>query len=96
MRLVGGEASSLERLMVESRVVVGNAAGVHGTCGGAPFVFDGASASFGRPRTEVPVPSGRESRGVVRVADAAEAWLELRMGGHSHTVIGPVQVRSTR
>jgi hypothetical protein len=92
--LVGDEASNLERLMVESRVVR-NAADGHGHMRRRSVAFDGPSASFGRPQKEVPVPSERESRGVVRVADAVEAWLELWMGDHSYTVIGPVQVRST-
>jgi hypothetical protein len=93
--LVGDEASNLERLMVESRVVVRNAAGVQGHMRRRSVVFDGPSASFGRPQ-EAPVPSERESRGVGRVADAVESWLGLCMGDRSHRVVEPIRVRSTR
>jgi hypothetical protein len=47
--LVGDEASSLERLMVESRVVVRNAAGVHRHVRVA-VALDGSSVSLNRPQ----------------------------------------------
>jgi hypothetical protein len=49
MSLVGDEASSLERLMVESRVVVRNAAGVHGYVRLA-VALDRSSISLHRPQ----------------------------------------------
>jgi hypothetical protein len=92
--LVGDEASSLERLMVESRVVVRNAAGVCGHLRVA-VALDRSAVSLYRPQ-QVRLRSEGESRGVGRVADAVEAWLELWMGDHFYAVIGLVQVRSTR
>jgi hypothetical protein len=49
MSLVGDGASSLERLMVESRVVVRNAAGVHGHVRLA-VDLDRSSSSLHRPQ----------------------------------------------
>jgi hypothetical protein len=64
--LVGDEAWSLERLMVESRAVVRNAASVHGHVR-LPLALDGSSVSLHRPQ-EVRVRSEEpESRGVVHV-----------------------------
>jgi hypothetical protein len=92
--LVGDEASSLERLMVESRVVVPNAAGVHGHVRLA-VALDGKSVSFHR-RQGVRLRSEWKSRGVVQIVDLVEAWLKLSTGDHSVRVLGPVQVRSAR
>jgi hypothetical protein len=91
--LVGNEASSLERLMVESRVVVRNAAGVHGHVRLAA-ALDGSSLSLHAPQ-EVRLRSW-DSRGVVQTADAVEAWLKPWMGDRSFRILGAVLVRSTR
>jgi hypothetical protein len=80
--------------LVESRAVVRNAAGVHGHVRLAVALV-GSSVSLHRPQ-KVRLRSEGESRGVVHVADTVETWLELWMGDHSYTVIGPVQVRGTR
>jgi hypothetical protein len=88
--------------MVEIRVVVPDAAGVHGLMRRLAVVFDRSSISFDGAQREVCVRSEWESRGVVRVVDAVEAWLEedgatsakLWMGDHSYTVVGRVPVTS--
>jgi hypothetical protein len=95
IRLVGDEASSLERLMVESRAVVRNAASVHGHVRLA-VALDGSSVSLHRPQKVRLHSEEGESCGVVHVADTVETWLKLWMGDHSYTVIGPAQVRGTR
>jgi hypothetical protein len=92
--LVGDEASSLEHLMVESRVVVRNAAGVHGHVRVA-VALDGSSVSLHRSR-EVRLRSEGGSREVVHVADTVEGWLKLWVGDRSHRVVEPIRVRSTR
>jgi hypothetical protein len=71
--------------MVERRVVVRNAAGVHGHVRVA-VALDGSSVSLHRPQ-EVRLRSERETRGVVHVANTVEAWLKLWMGDHSYAVI---------
>jgi hypothetical protein len=60
--------------MVESRVVVRNAAGVQGRVRLA-VPLDGSSVSLHRPQ-EVRLRSEGESRVVVHVADPVEAWLK--------------------
>ncbi len=94
MSVVGDETSSLERLMVESRVVVRNAAGVCGHVRLA-FVLDGSSISLHRPQ-EVRLRSEGGSRGVVPIVNPVEPWLKLSTGDRSFRFLGPVYVRSTR
>jgi hypothetical protein len=89
--------------MVEIRVVVPDAAGVHGLLRRLAAVFDRASVSFDGAHKEVRVRSDWESRAVVHVVDAVEAWLEedgaafakLWMGDRSYTLVGPVPVTRT-
>ena len=80
--------------MVESRVVVRNAAGVHGDVRVA-VALDGLIGLA--PQTAAgPSALGGVSRGVVHVADTVEAWLKLWIGDRSQTVVEPIGVRSTR
>jgi hypothetical protein len=86
--------------MVEIRVGVGDAIGVHGLVRRLVGLFDGPSVSFDGARREVRVHSEWESRAVVHVLDAVEAWLaedrvdsaELSIGSRSYTMIrqGPI------
>jgi hypothetical protein len=92
--VVGDEVPSLERLMVESRVVVRNAAGVHGRVRLA-VALDGSSVSLYRPQ-KVRLRSEWESRGVVQVFDAVETWLNQWISDQSYRLVGPVRVGSTR
>ena len=78
--------------MVESRVVVRNAAGFHGHVRLA-VALDGSSISLHRPQ-EVRLRSEGESRGVVQIVDPVEAWLKLSTADRPSRVLGPVQVRS--
>jgi hypothetical protein len=80
--------------MVESRVVVRNAAGVHGHVRFA-VVLDGSSISLHRPQ-EVRLRSEGGSRAVVQVVTAVEAWLKLSTRDRAFRVLRPVHVRSTR
>ena len=100
--MVGGAASSLERVIVEIRVVVPDAAGVHGLSRRLAVVFQQSSVSFDRAHKEVRVRSGWEWHAVVQVVDAVEAPLEeggagsakLWLGDSSFTVVGPVPIAS--
>ena len=96
MRLVGDEASSQERVMVQNPVVVPTAAGVHGHLRRLAVAFDWSSVSLNGPQKEVGGRSEWDSRGVVHVVDAVEVWLERCMGDHCYTAVGPVRVTSTR
>ena len=73
---VGAEASSREDLMVEIRVAVDDETRVHGLMRRLAALFDRSAISFDRSRKEVRVKSEWESRGVVHVVDAVEAWIE--------------------
>ena len=95
-RLVGDEASSLERLTVKSRVVVPNTAGVHGRVRRLAVAFNGSSVSFEPAQKQVSVRSEWASRGVVQVIHAVGVSLMLWMGDRSHAVVWPVPVRRTR
>ena len=89
--------------MVEIRVAVADATGVHGLVRRLAGVFDRSSVSFDGPHKEVRVWSEWESRSVVLVLDAVEAWLaengagsaKLSLGDRSYTMVGPVAITSS-
>ena len=89
--------------MVEIRVAVADATGVHGLVRRLAGVFDQSSVSFDGPRKEVRVRSEWESRAVLLVLDAVETWLaedgvvsaKLSLGDRSYTMVGPLPVRSS-
>jgi hypothetical protein len=88
--------------MVEIRVGVANAGGVHGLMRRLAGVFDRSSVSFDGARKEVRIRSEWESRAVVQVLGAVEAWLaedgldsaELSIGDRSYTLVAPAPVTS--
>jgi hypothetical protein len=89
--------------MVEIRVAVPDATGVHGLVRRLAGVFDRSSVSFDGRHKEVRVRSEWESRSVVLVLDAVEAWLaedgvgsaKLSIGDRSYTMVGPVPMTSS-
>jgi hypothetical protein len=101
-QLVGDEASDREDPMVEIRVGVADARGVHGLVRRLACVFDRSSVSFDGARKEVRVHSEWESRAVVQVLGAVEAWLaedgldsaELSIGDRSYTMVAPAPIGS--
>lgn len=88
--------------MVEIRVAVADATGVHGLVRRLAGVFDRSSVAFDGPRREVRVRSEWESRNIVLVLEAVEAWLaeggvgsaKLSIGGRSYTMVGPTAITS--
>jgi hypothetical protein len=90
--------------MVEIRVAVDNVDRVPGLMRRLSALFDRSAVSFDRSHSEVRVESEWESRGVVRVIDAVEAWIEedggkwamLSIGNHSYTLAGPPQLAASR
>jgi hypothetical protein len=100
--LVGDEASDREDLMVEIRVGVPDGGGVHGLMRRLAGVFDRSAVSFDGARKEVRVRSEWESRAVVQVLRAVEAWLaedgidsaELSIGDRSYTLAASAPVTS--
>ena len=88
--------------MVEIRVEVTDTPGVHGLMRRLAGVFDRSSVSFDRARKEVRVRSEWESRAVVQVLGAVEAWLaedgpdsaELSIGDRSYTLVAPASIGS--
>jgi hypothetical protein len=88
--------------MVEIRVAVPDATGVHGLVRRLAGVLDGSSVTFDRARKEVRVRSEWESRCVVLVLGAVEKWLaedgvgsaELSIGDRSYTMLSPSPVTS--
>jgi len=89
--------------MVEIRVAVADATGVHGLVLRLASVFDRSSVSFDESAGQVRVRSESESRSVVLVLNAVEAWLaeegigsaKLSMGNRSYTMVGPVPISSS-
>src|SRR5437763_2840582 len=88
--------SAREDLMVEICVAVDDRTRVSGLMWRLAGLFDRSSLSFDRSRNEVKVTSEWESRGVVHVVDAVEAWLAedggasatLSIGERSYTLRG--------
>ena len=88
--------------MVEIRVGVTDAPGVHGLMRRLAGVFDRSSVSFDGARKEVRVRSERGSRAVVQVLGAVEAWLaeagrgsaELSIEDRSYTLVAPAPIGS--
>jgi hypothetical protein len=86
--------------MVEICVAVTDAAGVHGLMRRLIGVFDRSSVSFDGTHREVRVRSEWESRNVLLVLDAVEAWLgedgvesaRLSMGGRSYNMVAPAPI----
>jgi hypothetical protein len=86
--------------MVEINVALADATGVHGLMRRLAGVFDRSSVSFDGGRSEVRVRSEWESRSVLLVLDAVEAWLaeagvgsaKLSIGDRSYTMVGPAAI----
>ncbi len=89
--------------MLEIRVAMADARGVHCLVRRLASVFDWSSVSFDEPGKEVRVRSEWESRTVVLVLNAVEAWLaedgvgsaKLSIGDRSYTMVGPVPITSS-
>jgi hypothetical protein len=83
--------------MVEIRVAVDGDTSVHGLMRRLAALFGRSAISFDRSCKEVRVESESESRGIVGVIDAVEAWIDedggkgamLSIGRHSHMLGGP-------
>jgi hypothetical protein len=83
--------------MVEIRVAVPDATGVHGLMRHLGGLFERSSVSFDAKHNEVQVQSEWESRGIVQVLSAVESWLaedgpdsaRLSVGERSYTMVGP-------
>jgi hypothetical protein len=96
-REVGDDVSTREEQMVEIRVAVHDATHAPALIGRLAGLFDRSAISFDSSRKEVRVESEWESRGVVHVVDAVEAWLAedgiasatLSIGYRSYTLGGP-------
>jgi hypothetical protein len=88
--------------MVEIRVGVADARGVQGLMRRLAGGFDRSSVSFDGTREEVRVRSEWESRAVVQVLRAVEAWLvedgpdsaEVSIGDRSYTMVAPAPIGS--
>ena len=88
--------------MVEIRVGVADAGGVHGLLRRLAGVFDRSSVSYDGARQEVHVRSEWESRSVVQVLRAVEAWLaedgvscaHLSIGERSYTMVATAPIAS--
>ena len=89
--------------MVEIHVAVADVTGVQGLVRRLARLFDRGSVSYDGALSEVSIRSERESRSIVLVLDAVEAWLEewdvgsarLSIGDRSYTMIGPFPVTSS-
>jgi hypothetical protein len=90
--------------MVEIRVAVDDDTSVHGLMRRLAALFGRSAISFDRSCNEVRVESEWESRGVVGVIDAVEAWIDegggegamLSIGKHSYMLAGPHLLASGR
>jgi hypothetical protein len=90
--------------MVEIRVEVDDAIHVHGLMRRLVALFDRSAVSFDGIRKEIRVVSEWESRGIVRVIDAIEAWIDedggqcamLSIGNRSYTLTGPPPLAAGR
>ena len=90
--------------MVEICVAVEDVGRVSGLMRQLATLFDRSSVSFDRSRKEVRVQSEWESRGVVNVVEAVEAWLAeggvdaatLSIGDRSYRLAGPEPVGASR
>jgi len=88
--------------MMEIRVGVAGAPGVHGLMRRLAGVLDQSAVSFDGARKEVRICAERESRAVVQVLGAVEAWLaedgrdsaELSIGDRSYTLVAPAPIGS--
>jgi hypothetical protein len=86
--------------MVEIRVAVTDPTRAHGLIRRLAGLFDRSSVSFDGAQREVRVRSEWESRGLVQVLGAVEAWLaedgpdsaELSIGDRSYTMVGPTSL----
>jgi len=95
-RPVGGCSSRREDLMVEICVAIEDVGRVPGLMRRLTTLFGGSSVSFDRSRKEVRVRSEWESRSVVHVLEAVEAWLAedgleaatLSIGDRSYRLAG--------
>ena len=95
---------SWEDLMVEICVSVEDVGRVSGLMRRLATLFDRSSVSFDHSRKEVRVKSEWESRGVVHVVEAVEAWLAeggvdsatLSIGDRSYRFAGPEPVHASR
>jgi hypothetical protein len=82
--------------MVEIRVAVDDGTNLHGLVRRLAALFGQSAISFERSRNEVRIVSEWESRGVVAVIDAVEAWIDedagqgarLSIGEHSYMLAG--------
>ena len=83
--------------MVEICVAVDDGTSVHGLMRRLAALFGRSAISFDRSRNEIRVESEWESRSVVGVIDAVEAWINedgavgarLSIGEQSYTLAGP-------
>jgi hypothetical protein len=83
--------------MVEIRVVVTDATHVHGLMRRLRGLFDRSSVAFDAAHRAVCVHAEWESRGIVHVLSAVEAWLaeegpdsaRLSIGDRSYTMVAP-------
>jgi hypothetical protein len=89
--------------MVEIRVALADATGVHALVRRLAGVCDRSSVSFDGRRKEIRVRSESGSRTLVLVLGAVEAWLaeagvgsaKLSIGDRSYTMVGPVPITSS-
>jgi len=101
---VGEWFSSREDLIVEICVAVEDVRHVSGLMRRLTTFFDRSSVSFDRSRKEVRIEAEWESRGVVHVVEAVEAWLAeggvdsatLSIGDRSYRFAGPEPVHASR
>jgi hypothetical protein len=101
--MVGETASGpREDVMVEITVAVGDAGGADDLMRRLIGVFDRSSVSLDGARGEIRVESELDSRGVVVVLGAVEAWLaedgirstRLSIGDRSYTMVGAAAAAS--